>query len=126
MSGSNSDEQNSNERKGTIFFKVINRRINRIRIGPLTRFMMSIILLLLLFSIGAYSIAIYEITLQNNPISGIWDWRFGQVLAMVLAVIDVIRMLKKLILEKLIIIVIIYTFYIKKNILENNGENYFV
>src|SRR5947207_166883 len=38
-----------------------------------------------------------EQTVQINSISGIWSWGFGQILAMVLAVIEVLRTLNKLI-----------------------------
>jgi hypothetical protein len=34
-----------------------------------------------------------EMTAQKNPISGIWDWNFGQIMVMVLALMDVISLI---------------------------------
>ena len=31
-----------------------------------------------------------EMTAQKNPISGIWDWNFGQVMVMVAVIIDIL------------------------------------
>lgn len=51
---------------------------------------------------SASLIVAFERTVQNNPITGIWEWGFGQILAMVLAVIDVLRALKKYIKKYII------------------------
>ncbi|CAB4388800.1 unnamed protein product [Rhizophagus irregularis] len=39
----------------------------------------------------AVEIVSTELSVQRNSISGIWDWGFGQILAMVLAVLDLLR-----------------------------------
>lgn len=33
---------------------------------------------------------IIELTVQKNSISGVWDWNFGQIMSMVLTLIEVI------------------------------------
>jgi hypothetical protein len=38
-----------------------------------------------------------EMTIQKNPISGIWDWNFGQVMVMVAVTIDIIDTFKGII-----------------------------
>ncbi|RIA99763.1 hypothetical protein C1645_746608 [Glomus cerebriforme] len=48
-------------------------------------------LLVISVPLMAIFIASTEVSVQKNPISNIWDWGFGQVMALVLAVADAIR-----------------------------------